>query len=122
MNDQRLSGKVELRRLLDGESEGFRHRQLVVVLYRRIPGGVEHSRRCSRETHPALGDRNLEPLAIGRHLLMGKRQAAQRLRQNLGRFALSIPAGPRDHIIGRDLLGPDPNFDRHGDAAPGMRI
>jgi hypothetical protein len=37
---------------------------------------------------------------------MGERQASQRLRQILGRFALRAASGAGDQVIGADLLGP----------------
>ena len=36
VDDQRLGGGMQLRRLLDGEREGLRHRQPVVILGRRV--------------------------------------------------------------------------------------
>ena len=47
---------------------------------------------------------------------MGERQAAERLRQILGRIALALPGGARNQVIGADLLGPQ--ADSTGSATP----
>ena len=44
-----------------------------------------------------------KPLAIGRRLLVGERQAAERLGQRLGCSALRLAAGAGDQIIRADL-------------------
>ena len=53
---------------------------------------------------------------------MGERKAAERLRQRLGRGALRRAAGAGHKIVGADLLRPQPDLHRLGDAAPGMGI
>jgi hypothetical protein len=106
-DDQRLCGRVELRRFLDGEGEGLRYRQLVMVFGPCIALGVEHLRRRRREALTIVGDRDFEPLAIGGRLLMGERQAAQCLRQGLGRFALPAATGPRSNNRRRSPLARD---------------
>ena len=88
MDDQRLGGGVELGGLVDGEREGLRHRQPVVILGRRVARVVEQPRRRRLEALAVFGERNVEPLAIGRRLLVRERQAAERLRQRLGLGAL----------------------------------
>ena len=93
VHDQRLGGGMELRRLLDGEREGLRHRQAVVILGRRMARVVEQSRRGGLEAPAVLGQRDVEPLAIGRRLLVRERQAR--------RAPPTAPAPPRARPRGR---------------------
>ena len=90
MDDQRLGGGMELRGLVDGEREGLRDRQAVVILGRRVLA----RRRAAAPARPSKRLRYSaseisEPLAIGRRLLVRERQAAERLRQRLGLGALA---------------------------------
>ena len=122
MHDQRLDRGMQLAGLLDGEREGLRHRQAVVILGRRVARVVEQSRRRRLETLAVVVERLLQPLAIGGRLLMGERQPAQRLRQGLRGGALVGAAGARHQIVGAGRLGPDADRDRRGDPAPSLRV
>ena len=83
VGDQRFDRRVEPRGLLDGERERPGHRQAIVIFGRRVPGIVEQPRRRRMEPPGVVGQRHLEPLAIGGGLFMRQRQAAKRLRQCL---------------------------------------
>ena len=122
MHDQRLGAGMQLRGLIDRQREGFGHRQPVVILGGRVARRIEHSCRRRLEAPQILGQRDFEPLAIGGGLLVGERKAAERLRQRLGGGALRRAAGAGHKIVGADLLRPEPDLHRRGDAAPGMRV
>jgi len=68
---------VKLRGLVDREREGFRYRQFVMVIGRRIALGIEHPRRRCVKPLGIFGERNFESLAIGTSLLVSERQATQ---------------------------------------------
>jgi hypothetical protein len=57
-----------------------------------------------------------------RSTLMRQGQPAERLRQILGRRPIADAAGAGDEKIGTDLLRPEPDLDRLGDAAPDARV
>ena len=102
VHDQRLDRGMELGGLLDGEREGLRHRQPVVILGRRVARVVEQSRRRRLEALAVVVERLLQPLAIGGRLLVRERQPAERLRQGLGGGALVGAAGAHHQIVGAD--------------------
>ena len=79
VNDQRLGCTVKLSGLVDGEREGLRHRQPIMILRRCIARVVEQSRRRGFKSTAVLDQGHFEPLAIGGRLLVRERQAAQRL-------------------------------------------
>src|SRR5207244_10842370 len=81
VDDQRLGSRVEFGCLLDGKREGLRHRQPVVILGWGVALIIQQTRWRRRETAAIFGKRNVKPLAIGSGLLVGKRQATERLRQ-----------------------------------------
>jgi hypothetical protein len=106
LGEQQFGGGMQLSSLFDRQREGLRYRQPIVILDRRILLGIEHPRRRRHEAPVVLGEREFESLAIGGRLLMGERQAAQRLRQILGRRTVATAAGARDQVVGADLLWP----------------
>src|SRR5580704_19633140 len=83
---------------------------------------VEERDRRGLEATPILGKADAEVLAIGRRLLMGERKPAERFRQRLSGGALDFATGAGDEVVSANFLGPKSNFDRLGDAEPGMRV
>jgi hypothetical protein len=113
---------MKLASLVDRQFQCLRYRRPVVVFGGRGTPIVEHSRRCCFETVEVIGDRDLESLTIGRRLFVSERQSTKRLGQHLGHFAFPVAAGSGDQIVGANLLGPEADFDRFGDAAPAGRV
>ncbi len=103
-------------------AKDLRHRLPVVVLLRRelLVGEMRDGRGL--EALEIFGKAHVQRLAIGRRLLMGERQAAQRDGKRLRLRALLGAAGAGDQKIRADILGPDANFDRRGDGAPVRRV
>ena len=106
VNDQRLGCTVKLSGLIDGEREGLRHRQPIMILRWCIARVVEQSRRRDFKSTAVVDQGHFEPLAIGGRLLVRERQAAQRLRQSLGCRTLACSAGTGDQVIGADVVWP----------------
>src|SRR5450755_3850121 len=107
MNDQRFGGWMKLGSFLDGKRKGFCHCSAIVILGRRMAHVIEELYRRSLEPLTVVGKRNVEPLAIGRCLLVCERQTAERFRQILGSGAINRATGAGDKVIGADLLGPN---------------
>jgi hypothetical protein len=122
VHDQRLGGGVELCGFVDGERERLRHREAVVVLGRGVAGIVEEFGGGCGEAFRVFGKRQIEPLAIGRRLLVRERQPVERFGQSERGGALGRAAGAGDEIIGANFLWPQPDLDRRRHAAPGMRV
>ena len=122
IDDQRLGGGMQLGGFVDGEGERLRDRQAAVIFGGRVFGRVEQPRGRGLEPLAIFGERDAEPLAIGRRLLMRERQAAQRLRQRLGLGALLVASRAGDEVVRADLLRPDADFDQRGDSAPRRRV
>jgi hypothetical protein len=121
-DDQRLGGRMQLRGPVDGEGEGFRDRQMVLIFARRVLFRIQQFRRRRLQPACVFGERHLEPLAIGRRLFVRQRQAAERQRQRLRLSALLVASGAGDEIVRADSAGPDADFDRGGDSAPGVGV
>src|SRR5208337_3195864 len=79
ISDQRLGCRMQLSGFVDGEREGLRDSELVVVVKRRVLFGVEQLDRRRREAGRVIGEADGEPLAVGGGLLVGEGQAAERL-------------------------------------------
>jgi hypothetical protein len=103
---------MQLGCVVDGEGERLRHRHAIVVLGRRMFRIIKIAHGRGGEAAAVFGERNVEPLAIGRRLLVRERQAAERLRQESRVGALAFAARAGDKVVGAGLLGPDPYFDR----------
>ena len=122
MEDQRIGPGMQPCGFIDGESEGFGDRQTIVILGRRVPFRIQQFRRRRFQPARVFGERHIEPLAIGRRLLVRERQAAERLREHLRSGALVLAAGAGDEIVGADFLRPEADFDWRGDSAPGVGV
>ena len=70
---------------------------------------------AASKTGAVVGQRDAEALAIGGSLLMGEREAAQRLRQGLGGRRARRRGRCGRSVIGTDRLRPESQLDRLGD-------
>jgi hypothetical protein len=122
VNDQWLSGRMQLCCLIDGKRKSFRHREPAVIFAGSILGRIEHPHRRRVETFFIFFKRNTEPVAIRGCLFMGERQSSESFRQSLGGGTLGHVAGAGNEIIGADLFRPKRQFQGLPDAAPSMGV
>ena len=61
VHDQRLGGGMQLGRFVDGDGEGFRRGQLVVIFGRGVLVGIEQSRRRRVKAPTIFGEREAGP-------------------------------------------------------------
>ena len=120
-DEQFFGGGIARRGGFDGQCEGFRHRQAVMI---GRGGGVrvaQHLGRGGGEAREIGRQGQAEFLAIGSGHFVRQRQAVERGREGFGRRFVGR-AGSLQQKSGADVGGPEADFHCLRHVAPAMRV